>query len=174
MDYKGFLSQFSRVACVMSVNLKEEGDNRYLVEDANDTYKMTVVKKLEDFVMHVPYTRYIPKAANFEDLCDACVTNDRPIHTYFDIELYNAWMEVFLTPLASEDPNKKMLLFSYEMNPKADIDKLADISSETATNVIKTCLKLRETNDFQEAMNSDRRHKRAVRGKTMQHPSDGF
>ena len=47
-----------------------------------------------------------------------------------------------------------MLLFSYEMNPKAEIDKLTDISSETATNVIKTCLKLRETNDFQKAMNA--------------------
>ena len=29
--------------------------------------------------------------------------------------------------------------------PKADIDKLADISSETATNVVKTCLKLHKT-----------------------------
>ena len=154
MDYKGFLSQFSRVACVMSVNLKAEGDERYLVEDANDAYKATVVKNLDDFVMHVPYTKYIPKAANFETLCENCVMSDRPIHTYFDIELYNAWMEVFLTPLSSDDPDKKMLLFSYEMNPKADIDKLTDISSETATNVIKTCLKLRETNDFQQAMNS--------------------
>ena len=154
MDYKDFLSKFQRVACVMSVDLNEEGDNRFKVVDANDAYKKTVVKDLKDFVENVPYTRYIPKAANFEALCENCVNTERPIHTYFDIELYNAWMEVFLTPLASEDPNKKMLLFSYEMNPKAEVDKLADISSETATNVIKTCLKLRETDDFQEAMDS--------------------
>ena len=57
-------------------------------------------------------------------------------------------------PLASDDPDKGVLLFSYEMSPKADIDKLADISSETATNVVKTCLKLRETDDFKAAMNS--------------------
>ena len=154
MDYKDFLAKFRRVTCVMSVNLQEEGDNRYYVVDANDAYKNTVVKNPEDFVYNVPYTRYIPKAVNFEALCDKCVESDRPIHTYFDIELYNAWMEVFLTPLESDDPNKKMLLFSYEMNPKAEIDKLTDISSETATNVIKTCLKLRETNDFQKAMDS--------------------
>ena len=154
MDYKGFLSQFTRVACVMSVDLKKEGDERYLIVDANDAYKRTVVKNLEDFVTDVPYTKYIPKAANFEALCDSCVTTDRPVHTYFDIELYNAWMEVFLTPLASDDPELKLLLFSYEMNPKAEVEKLADVSSETASNVIKTCLKLRETNDFQEAMNS--------------------
>ena len=153
-DYKDFLKRFSRVACVMSVNRKEEGERRYLVVDANEAYKHTVVKDLKDFETNVPYTRYIPKAANFEALCESCVDSDRPIHTYFDIELYNAWMEVFLTPLASEDPDKGMLLFSYEMNPKADFEKLTDISSETATNVIKTCLILRETGDFQKSMNS--------------------
>ncbi|MCR5328386.1 MAG: sensor domain-containing diguanylate cyclase [Saccharofermentans sp.] len=139
----------------MSVDLKEENhDNRYFVADANDAYKRTVVKNLEDFETNVPYTRYIPKAANFEALCDSCVLTNKPIHTYFDIELYNAWMEVFLMPLESDDPDKGMILFSYEMNPKADIDKLTDISSETATNVIKTCLMLRETDDFQESMNA--------------------
>lgn len=155
MDYKNFVDNFSRVACVLSVDLKETDSSiRYLIVDANDAYKRTVVQNIEDFEVDVPYTRYIPKAKNFEDLCDSCVMNDKPIHTYFDIELYNAWMEVFLTPLASDDPDKKLILFSYEMNPKADVDKLADVSSETATNVIKTCLKLRETNDFQKAMNS--------------------
>lgn len=155
MEYKCFVDNFSRVACVLSVNLKETDSNiRYLIVDANDAYKRTVVQNIEDFAVDVPYTRYIPKAKNFEDLCDSCVLNDKPIHTYFDIELYNAWMEVFLTPLSSDDPDKKLILFSYEMNPKADVDKLADVSSETATNVIKTCLKLRETTDFQKAMNS--------------------
>lgn len=154
MDYKGFLANFRRIACVMSVNLNEEGDNRYYVVDANDAYKKTVLQDLKDFRCNVPYTQYIPKAVNFEALCDTCVTNDRPIHTYFNIELYNAWMEVFMTPLESDDPSRKMLLFSYEMNPKVDFDKLTDISTETAGNVIKTCLKLRETSDFQKTMNA--------------------
>ncbi|MCR4642994.1 MAG: diguanylate cyclase [Lachnospiraceae bacterium] len=153
-DYSSFLAGFSRVACILSVDLNKEDGDRFLVVDANDAYKCTVVKDLKDFETNVPYTRYIPKAANFEALCESCVTTDRPIHTYFDIELYNAWMEVFLTPLVSDDPAKGLLLFSYEMNPKADLDKLTDISSETATNVIKTCLILRETNDFQKSMNS--------------------
>ena len=154
MDYKAFLDNFTRVACVLSVDLKAaDSKDRYFVVDANDAYKLTVVKKLEDFECNVPYTRYIQQADNFEALCDECVTKDRPVHTYFDIELYNAWMEVFFTPLVSSDPDKKYILFSYEMNPKADLDKLTDISSETATNVIKTCLMLRETDDFQESMN---------------------
>ena len=154
MDYKDFVANFNRLACVLAVNIKEtDKSSRYMIVDANDAYKRTVVEKIEDFECNVPYTRYIQQADNFEALCDECVTKDRPVHTYFDIELYNAWMEVFFTPLASSDPDKKYILFSYEMNPKADLDKLTDISSETATNVIKTCLMLRETDDFQESMN---------------------
>ena len=153
MDYKDLLESFQGVACVLSVNLNvEHGDDRYHVVDGNDAYKMTVVKSLDEFEKDVPYTRYIPQAANFESLVEGCAQSGKPIHTYFDIELYNAWMEVFYMPLKSEDPDKKLVLFSYEMNPKADVDKLADITSETATNVIKTCLKLRETDDFRESM----------------------
>ena len=153
-EYMDFLTKFNRVACVMSVLQHREGEDRYHVVDANEAYKKTVVEKTEDFEKDVPYTRYIPRAANFEALCDSCVATDRPIHTYFDIELYNAWMEVYLTPLASSDPDKKMLLFSYEMNPKADVEKMADIPPETATNVLRTCLTLRETNDFQKAIDA--------------------
>ena len=155
MDYRNLLESFSGVAAVLAVNLKiENGDARYTVVDGNDAYKRTVVKSLDEFETNVPYTRYIMKSANFESLLDNCASTGKPIHTYFDIELYNAWMEVFYMPLKSDDPDVKLIFFSYEMNPKADVDKLADISSETATNVIKTCLKLRETSDFRESMNA--------------------
>ena len=73
MDYKSFVSTFNRVACVISVDLKQDDDNnRYFVVDANDAYKKTVVKDPADFEINVPYTRYIPKASNFEALCDKC------------------------------------------------------------------------------------------------------
>ena len=109
MDYKSFVANFSRVACVLSVDLKETDSNkRYLVVDANDAYKHTVVKKLEDFATNVPYTRYIPKAENFENLCDLCATADRPVHSYFDVELYNAWMEVYLCLLIQAIPIRRL------------------------------------------------------------------
>ena len=153
MDYRNLLESFSGVAAVLAVNIKiEHGDERYTIVDGNDAYKRTVVKSIEDFETNVPYTKYIMQSSNFEALCDTCVNTGKPVHTYFDIELYNAWMEVFYIPLKSDDPDVKLIFFSYEMNPKADVDKLADISSETATNVIKTCLKLRETADFRESM----------------------
>jgi diguanylate cyclase (GGDEF)-like protein len=61
-------------------------------------------------------------------------------------------MEVYYLPLKSDDPDRKLILFTYEMNQKANVEKLTDITPETATNVIQTCLKLRETDDFKESM----------------------
>ena len=82
MEYKNFADNFSRLACVIAVNLKETDSNkRYLIVDANDAYKRTVVQNIEDFATDVPYTRYIAKAKNFEDLCDSCVMDNKPIHT---------------------------------------------------------------------------------------------
>ena len=70
MDYKKFVESFSRVACVLSVDLrKNDSDNRYLIVEANEAYKHTVVQNTDEFVTGVPYTRYIPKAKNFEDHC---------------------------------------------------------------------------------------------------------
>lgn len=153
MDYKAFLETFSGLACVISVDLKaERGDDRYKVVDGNEAYINSVVDSPERFEKNVPYTRYIAKAANFEALCDVCANSNKPVHTYFDIEKFNCWMEVYFWPLRSDDPDKRLMVFSYVMNQKADVDKLTDISSETATNVIKTCLKLRETTDFRESM----------------------
>ena len=153
MDYKNLLDSYQGVACILAVDLKvDSGDSRYKVVDANDAYKMTVVKSLDEFEKNVPYTRYIMKAANFESLCETVAASGKPLHTYFDIELYNAWMEVYYLPLKSDDPDRKLILFTYEMNQKANVEKLTDITPETATNVIQTCLKLRETDDFKESM----------------------
>ena len=48
MDYKNFVSGFTRVACILSVNLKEtESSRRYIIVEANDAYKLTVVKNMQ-------------------------------------------------------------------------------------------------------------------------------
>ena len=153
MDYKNLLESFQGVASILAVDPKvESGDSRYLVVDGNEAYKKTVVKSLDEFEQNVPYTRYIMKASNFESLLEAVASTGKPLHTYFDIELYNAWMEVFYLPLKTDEQGRKLILFTYEMNQKANVEKLTDITPETATNVIQTCLRLRETDDFKESM----------------------
>ena len=153
MDHEQFIQSVSGIAAILSVDLSLEKDQIKTVA-ANDAYKRTVVSSPELFEANVPYTKYIKQDSNFEELCRKCSSTHRPLHTYVDAAYFNAWLDVFFLPLQSDKDGIDYILFSYEMTPKADADKLLDISPDTALSVLKTCIRLRETNDFALAMDS--------------------
>ena len=153
MDYKSFIDQVSGIASVISVDLTDLRKDFTLVA-ANPAYIATVVDDPAKFKDHVPYTTYIRKDFNFDSMCLRCVEDQKPVHAYVDADFFNAWLDVFLLPLKSDDPNLGYCLFSYQMSPKAEAGKLADMSPDTALCVLTTCIKLRETKDFQSALDS--------------------
>jgi diguanylate cyclase (GGDEF)-like protein len=155
MDYKECAENFEQIACVVSMELLENGDYGDIrIEYGNQTYR-NYVDELGDF--YVPgglYTDYIPKDLNFENLCYKCITEKKALHSYVNAVGFDAWMDINLMPLKSDDDKLGYCLFSFEMTPEVDVEKLADISSDTASHVLKTCLKLRESDDFEAAMKS--------------------
>lgn len=154
MDLRSFVDCFNQVACIMAIDRTEEfPKGRYTILEANDAYRRTVTEDPNDFTPNVPYTKYITKDMNFETMCLTCTKTQKPLHVYIDTPLYNAWMEVYLIPLTI-DGRDDLCLFSYELNFKADADKMADISPFTAMHVLKTCIKLRQSDDFAAAMDS--------------------
>ena len=155
MDHKEFIDNFPQVACVLSIDLTvSSGPDRIRIVEANDEYIKSVGQTPETFKTNIPYTEYITKDINFESMAITCATQSHPIHAYVDAELYNAWMDIYMQPLKSDNKDYAYCLFSYQLSPKAEADKLTDVSSEVATHVLKTCIKLRETPDFQKAMDS--------------------
>ena len=155
MDYKMFVDSFEQIAAVISVDLHDLKDSSgYKIVDANNAYRNTVVKSPEDFVCEVPYTNYIRVDKNFERMCAECVTTKLPVHAYVDAEFFNSWMDIYMFPLSGGTDDIGYCLFSYNMTPKADVDKMMDVSSDTALHVLKTCIRLRGTDNFHEAMDS--------------------
>ena len=153
MDYRELVDNFLHIASIISVEQDDSGDGLvYKIIAANDAYKRTVVESPELFVDNVPYTKYIKRDLNFELLVRQCVDSKVPLHSYVDAAYYNAWMSIFMFPLKSDD-DRKLVLFSYEFSPKADSEKLSDISAKAASHVLRTCIRIRETDDFKEAMN---------------------
>lgn len=152
MDYKEFIKSVDGIACVLEVDPENTIDGIRNVA-ANEAYMLSVVDSVDDFVCDVPYTYYIKKDPNFEYLCYKCIKDRQPIHAYVDASFFNAWLDNFFIPLSCIENGKSHILFTYQMSPKADADKLADLG-DTAPLVLKTCIKLRETKDFQKAMNS--------------------
>ena len=153
MDYQAFIDHVGGIASVLSVDLLDPAKDFTLVA-ANRSYISTVVDMPEKFERNVPYTRYIKKDQNFDSMCLRCVREQKPVHAYVDADFFNAWLDVFILPLCSDDPKYGYVLFSYQMTPKAVAGKLADIAPDTAVSVLTTCIKLRETDDFQKALDS--------------------
>ena len=154
MDYSNFVNSLNKIACVVSVKKNEDGSfGMPCIAAANEPYLASVNVKKEDFVPSKPYTDYILKDSNFEAMSARCIRENRMIHAYVDAEFYHAWMDIYMMPMQS-DEDYGYCLFSYDMNPKADTDRLADVSPQTALQVIKIALKLRENDDFYKAINS--------------------
>lgn len=155
MDYRAFVEKLTNIACIVSVTMEPDGSHGDIcIEVANDAYLTSVGMDPATFVPGKPYHEYIGREYNFEAMSLKCIRENHLIHSYVDADLYNAWMEIYMMPLVSDEEGKGYCLFSYEMTPRANTEKLADVSPQTALQVLRTAVKLRETNDFRAAMNS--------------------
>lgn len=155
MDYMDVAMKQKKIASVLSVQIFEDGScGEICLEAPNDLYLASVNVKREDFVPGKPYYNYVPRDLNYEAMSYRCVKESKIVHAYIDAEFYNAWMEVIMMPLVSDEPGKEYYLFSYDMQAKVDASKLSDISPDLAVQVIRTSIKLRETDDFHAAMDS--------------------
>ena len=92
MDYQGIVNGLNKIGSVLSVEINSDGSyGDICVEAANDTYLQSVNVKREEFVPGKPYYNYVPPTRNYEEMCFRCVTENRMIHSYINVGLYNAW-----------------------------------------------------------------------------------
>lgn len=155
MDYLEMIENFKGIACVVSLRKNNEGGkDTVAITAANEKYLASVNKLEEEFVPNRPYTYYISSDPNFEALVTDCITSRKIAHQYVNAELYKAWIDIYMIPLEEDSEGNGYCLFTYEMTFEADSDKMVDISAKTAYMVLKTCIKLREKEDFNSALSS--------------------
>ncbi|MCR5735204.1 MAG: GGDEF domain-containing protein [Lachnospiraceae bacterium] len=154
MDYNAFIDSFQGIACVVSLRKDAVDGNHVAITAANKKYLASVGKADEDFVPNRPYTYYISKDPNFEALTTSCINNRKISHQYVNAALYNAWIDLYMIPLEDDEDGNGYCVFSYEMTPSSDSDKMIEISERTAYMVLKTCIKFRENDDFKATMDS--------------------
>ena len=155
MDYQLFVKNLKKLACVVSIKVNPDGTHSEpCIEAANDLYLESVNVDPKDFIPGRPYYEYIVRDYNFEAMTSRCIFENRLIHAYVNAERYNSWMDIFMMPLVSDSENIGYSLFSYDMTPNAEAEKLSDITAQTAAQVIKMSVKLHETTDFKAAIES--------------------
>ena len=163
MDYQKIVDGLGTLTCVMSVekfpdgsygNIRIVAANKAYIEsiEANpDPNAPEAYKK--QFIPNSPYEDYFPKDMNFEDFCFRAAILKQPMHTYVHPERFDIWFNIFMMPLESDEENIGYCTYTYEVNTKADTNEMTNLSIETSSDVLKTCIKLRGSEDFKKTMN---------------------
>ena len=166
MDFQKFVDKFSAMTCIISVEKSKDPASRYgkiRIVTGNSAYINSIERSHSDsdlpdtlsnsFIPNSEYKRYIPEDLNFEDVCYRCAVLKEPIHNYVHPERYNVWFNVFLMPIESEDEDLAYCTYTQQFMEKADSDKLTDaISKESAGDILNACIKLKQENEFEVAI----------------------
>lgn len=155
MDFDKILSHFRTKACILSVEYFPDGSyGNIRVVAGNELHRAVIeVQTNHPFVPNTPYEDSFTKNPNFEDHCYRCTHFGIPIHAYVNLYMLGLWLNIFLIPLESDKKNIRYCIYCYDVTPKADIASMADLSMETSSEVLKTCIKLRSSNNIEETFN---------------------
>ena len=161
MDFQKFVDGFLPMTCVVSVEKLPDGkwgeirlvagNKAYVdsIENNPDAPKMLQNK----FIPNSLYQEYIPKDTNFEYFCYASAVLKQPQHCYVHPDRFDFWFNLFSLPLDADDGNLCYCTYTQELTHEVETSKMSNISHDTATEVLSTCIKLRGTADFKTTMN---------------------
>lgn len=160
MDLQAFVNNIDAMTCVMSVEMKEDGnygDIRIVV--GNNAYVQSIEAAWDGpqlmsnkFVPNSLYQNYFPKDLNFETVCYRAAVEKSPVHTYVHPDRFDFWFDLYLLPLMNEG-NMYYCTYTQVVTQKADTKKMSDLSQDIASNVLNTCIKLSNTTDFNKTLN---------------------
>lgn len=152
MDFDVLLSHYRAKACVVSVEFFPDGTyGNIRVVAGNKAHCDDMAALNHPFQPGCPYEACFPKNQNFEDHCFRCIRDGKPLHAYVDLYMMGLWLNMFLMPLDSDQENIGYCIYCYDVAPKADSSAMADLSADTAADVLKACIKLRGSQNIRQA-----------------------
>jgi len=161
MDLQKFVDSFNSMTCVVSVEKRKDGRlGRILYEAANAAFIEATNTAIRDgyaisnepFKPGSSYEKYMKKELNFEHFCYQCAIKKEPVHAYIRPEHFDFCINLIMLPLDIDDPKKAYCTYSQNISPEVDYDAMSKLSVETASSVLKTCIKLRGTQNMQKTM----------------------
>ncbi|MBP5580159.1 MAG: GGDEF domain-containing protein [Ruminococcus sp.] len=162
MDFKGYLDSCDSVTCVMSVEKKPDGgygdirivagNKAYVESIENNSDVNSDLAKEKIFVPNSLYTKYFPFDMNFEDFCYRSAVKKEVLHTYVHPGRFDIWFNLFFMPLQSDDENIGYCSYTYTITLSADTELMSNISLETASAVLQSCIKLYGATDFKKSI----------------------
>ena len=161
MDLQNIADSIHTMTSILSV--EKRNDDRIgtiRIEAGNELYIKSMEKVDDDgnvifkqkFVPGASYERYMKKELNFENFCYECAIKKKPIHAYIRPERYTFSINLYMMPLAIDDPEKAYCTYSQEISFEENVDAMSNISAKTSSNILQTCIKLRGAKDLHKTM----------------------
>ena len=160
MSFDEIVSAFSGSTCIVSVKKTDDGnydDIRIVTGNMEFLGALDEMRRQAggmEFVPDSPYERYLPKDIGFEDLCYRAAILKVPIHTSAHQNVLGNWFNLHLTPLEIDDGNTCYCALSPRICDPTEINITSGGSHSTAEDVLRTCIRLRGTDDFKKTMDS--------------------
>ena len=163
MDFQVIADSYLAMSCVVSIEKKDDGGYgdirivagnkvfRFMAEHPPFEKDPNAVH--EKFVPNCPYDKYLPKTSDFEDMCYRAAVMKKSVHSYIHLNMSDMWFNIFLLPLDYEEGDLCYCIYSVEAVALNEIDPGSSNSMYATNDVLKTCIKLRGTNDFKAAIN---------------------
>ncbi len=160
MDFQKFVDGFHPMTCVMSVeNLGDGKWGEIRIVCGNKAYVDSIENMpdvpqafLKKFIPNSLYQDYFPQDPNFELFLYGSAVQKKPMHSYVHPERFDFWFNLFSMPIDADDGKLCYCTYTQELTHEVDSERMSNISHDTATEVLNTCIKLRGTTDFKKTL----------------------
>lgn len=150
VNFQTFVDMVDIPCCVMSVEKTEKetcGEIRILA--ANQVYKAIMGPGYHDGMV---YHELVPRDNKFEDYCFRAAILKQRMHAYVETKALHSWTDQTLIPLASDSDRIGYCQFIFEFTREAETERMAAVSVNTANAVVKACLTLIRSENFEASL----------------------
>ena len=167
MNYQEIVDGFVLTTCILSIeklpdggygNIRIVAGNKPYIDSIENPANGASAHMLNNkFIPDSPYEKYIPKDLNFEQAVYKSAILKTPIHTYLKPERFFCWLNQYILPIESDDPNKGYCSYSMQITMEANSEMMSNVSASASSAVLETCIKLRGSTDFKKTLHEIRR-----------------
>lgn len=163
MNYQEIVDGFVLTTCILSIEKLPDGGygnihivagNKPYIDSIENPANGASAHMLNNkFIPDSPYEKYIPKDLNFEQAVYKSAVLKTPIHTYLKPERFFCWLNQYILPIESDDPDKCYCSYSMQITMEANSEMMSNVSASASSAVLETCIKLRGSMDFKKTLN---------------------
>lgn len=149
-DLQAFVDLCVAPCAVLAVTRAEDGGcGTVTIRCGNARYREVMGPAYYD---DMPYEELVPKDLKFEDYCFRAAFLGERMHAYVQTNAFDTWTDLDLVPMVPESAEVGLCQFVFHYTQTADPARLATLSVDIASAVIRASIRLLSGDDFMQSV----------------------